>query len=187
MDSAGVTVDAIPLMSGGHHFNEVTFDDVLVSDEDVLGEIGNGWHQVTSELAYERSGPERLLSTLPLIRQLVRSLAASDPDDRVIAEVGDLVARVAALRLMSIGVAQALVGGADASSQAALVKDLGTRFEQSSVDVVADLADYVGDEPTNAALGTMLRQARLHAPLFTLRGGTNEVLRGVVAKKMGMR
>ena len=50
-------------MNGEHHFNEVTFDDVFVADGDVLGEIGNGWHQVTAELGFERSGPERILST----------------------------------------------------------------------------------------------------------------------------
>jgi hypothetical protein len=49
---------------------------------------------------------------------------------------------------------------------------------------VADLLDYVEDpEPLRA----LLAAARVHSPLFTLRGGTNEVLRGVVAKHMGAR
>ena len=80
--------------------------------------------------------------------------------------------------------ARTLAGGRDAANRAALVKDLGTRFEQDSVELVADLLDYVEDaEPLRA----LLSAARVHSPLFTLRGGTNEVLRGVVARDMGAR
>ena len=62
----------IPLLTGAHHFNEVVFDRVFVPDEMVLGEVGAGWKQVTSELAFERSGPERFLSTFPLLAALRR-------------------------------------------------------------------------------------------------------------------
>lgn len=186
-DTPGVTVNPVPLMSGAHHFNEVTFVDAFVPQANVLGHIGEGWHQVTAELSFERSGPERFLSTAPLILQLIRALGARDIDERTAAEVGDLVARLGALRLMSVSVARALVDGADASSQAALVKDLGTQFEQESINIVTDLVDYANTDALVAGrVHTLLDEARLHAPLFTLRGGTNEVLRGVVAKKMGL-
>jgi alkylation response protein AidB-like acyl-CoA dehydrogenase len=185
-DSPGVCISPIVLMSGEHHFNEVQFDDVIVPDSDVLGEIGNGWHQVTAELSFERSGPERILTTAPLIMALVRALGQQDDvDDRTAADVGDLIARLASLRQLSVSVARALSAGQDAANQAALVKDLGTRFEQESVELVADLSAYVyADSP---ALRRLLDHARLHSPLFTLRGGTNEVLRGVVARGMGLR
>jgi alkylation response protein AidB-like acyl-CoA dehydrogenase len=185
-DSPGVSISPIVLMSGEHHFNEVQFDDVVVPDSDVLGEIGNGWHQVTAELSFERSGPERILTTAPLIMALVRALGQQDDvDDRTAADVGDLIARLASLRQLSVSVARALSAGQDAANQAALVKDLGTRFEQESVELVADLSAYVdADSP---ALRRLLDHARLHSPLFTLRGGTNEVLRGVVARGMGLR
>lgn len=187
-DAAEVTVNPVPLMSGAHHFNEVTFADAFVPDADVLGRIGEGWHQVTAELSFERSGPERFLSSAPLILQLIRALSTGHIEERTAAEVGDLVARLSALRLMSVSVARALVSGADASSQAALVKDLGTQFEQESIDVVSDLVDYADSDAIVAGrVHTLLDEGRLHAPLFTLRGGTNEVLRGVVAKRMGLR
>ncbi len=186
-DAPGVTIGAIPLMSGAHHFNEVAFTDVFIPDRDVLGRIGDGWRQVTAELSFERSGPERFLSTAPLLLGTIGALAGGPVDERTTAEVGDLVARLASLRLMSVSVAAALVNGADASSEAALVKDLGTRFEQESVSAAADLVNYVDDPETLDPLRGLLDNARLHAPLFTLRGGTNEVLRGVVAKRMGLR
>jgi alkylation response protein AidB-like acyl-CoA dehydrogenase len=188
-DAPGVSITPIVLMSGEHHFNEVQFDDVFIPDADVLGQIGDGWHQVTSELSFERSGPERILTTAPLIMALAQALGEQDDvDDRTAAELGDLMARLASLRQLSVSVARALTAGHDAANQAALVKDLGTRFEQESVELVAGLAD--GVDPNSAgmpALRALLRHARLHSPLFTLRGGTNEVLRGVVARGMGLR
>jgi alkylation response protein AidB-like acyl-CoA dehydrogenase len=184
-DADGVRIDPIVLMSGEHHFNEVSFDEVFVPDADVLGEIGDGWHQVTSELSFERSGPERLLSTAPLITAAIRALGAGpSPDDRTAADIGDLLARLISLRQLSVSVARTLADGKDAANRAALVKDLGTRFEQESVGVVADLLDQA---PPNPQLSAMLATGWLHKPMFTLRGGTNEVLRGVVARGMGLR
>jgi len=180
LDAAGVTIDPIILMDGEHHFNEVHFVDVALSDADVLGDVGDGWHQVTAELGFERSGPERILSTATMLFDIMRSLARQgDTDDRTSAEIGDLMGRMISLRQMSVSVARALTDGKDAAARAAMVKDLGTRFEQESVDAAADLIDGVEDA---SRLHAMLATARVHSPLFTLRGGTNEVLRGVVAK-----
>lgn len=187
-ETPGVEIRPILLMSGEHHFNEVAFDDAFVSDANVLGQIGAGWRQVTAELSFERSGPERILTTLPLLTQLVRGLAGSTVDDAVAAAVGDLIARLVSLRQLSISVAQALANGQSASNQAALVKDLGTQFEQQSVELAGELLSYISvGAPEREAVVRMLTAARLHAPLFTLRGGTNEVLRGVVARGMGLR
>ena len=56
------------------------------------------------------------------------------------------------------------------------------------MELVADLIDGVDPRsPHTERLRGLLATARLHSPLFTLRGGTNEVLRGVVAKGMGAR
>lgn len=180
-DAPGLTITPIALMSGEHHFNEIVLDEVFVPDSDVLGSIGNGWHQVTAELSFERSGPERILTTLPLILAAVRAVASADGHA---AAVGDLLARLISLRQLSVSVARTLAEGDSAVSRAALVKDLGTRFEQESVNIVATLLDGVAVDP---ALRDMLTAAFLHRPLFTLRGGTNEVLRGVVARGMGLR
>ena len=76
----GITINPIRILDGGHHFNEVVFEDVVVPGDMLLGEEGNGWHQVTAELAFERSGPERFLSTYPLVAEFGRRVADSgDP------------------------------------------------------------------------------------------------------------
>jgi alkylation response protein AidB-like acyl-CoA dehydrogenase len=181
----GVRIEPIVSMSGAHHFNEVIFEQVFVPDVDVLGEVGNGWHQVTSELSFERSGPERILSTGPLLFAAIRTLGSGPaPDDRTAAAVGELLARLISLRQLSLSVARTLTEGGDAANQAALVKDLGTRFEAESVELIDDLLELV---PPNPEVESMLKTAWLHKPMFTLRGGTNEVLRGVIARGMGLR
>jgi acyl-CoA dehydrogenase len=183
LDAPGVTISPIVTLDGHHHFNEVTFEDVALGDGDVLGEVGEGWHQVTAELGFERSGPERILSTAILIFGVLRALGPQ-VDDRTAAAVGDLMGRAMSLRQLSVAVARDLAAGRDAATRAALVKDLGTRFEQESVELCADLLETV-DDPGD--LPAVLATARQHAPMFTLRGGTNEVLRGVIARGLGVR
>ncbi len=61
LTSPGITINPIPFLDGSHHFNEIVLDEVFVPDDMVLGDVGMGWQQVTSELSYERSGPDRFL------------------------------------------------------------------------------------------------------------------------------
>jgi acyl-CoA dehydrogenase len=186
LHAPGVTIRPIPLLTGAHHFNEVVFDRVFIPDAMVLGEIGQGWRQVTSELAFERSGPERYLSTYPLLAALLGELrAVGDAAPR--REVGALVTRLWTLRRMSLAVAGALESGHAPELAAALVKDLGTRFENEVVDAARLLVAIPPDPSAETGFARLLADAVLHAPGFTLRGGTNEVLRGIVARGLGLR
>lgn len=177
LNSPGVEVRPIISMSGAHHFNEVHLEDVFVPDGLVLGTVGDGWHQVTSELSYERSGPERFLSTYPLLAHLVT-------DENPHSDIGRYVARVAALHQMSSAIAGALEAHQDVSTPAAVVKVLGTILEGD----IADVADRIaGDDRTDALRRQVVDRAVLQRPGFTLRGGTTEILRGVIARELGMR
>ncbi|MGH3613906.1 MAG: acyl-CoA dehydrogenase family protein [Pseudonocardia sp.] len=186
LDSPGVTIRPIPLLTGAHHFNEVVFDAVFVPDAMVLGEIGAGWPQVTSELAFERSGPERFLSTFPLLTALVGELAGRC-DPGVERDLGALVSRLWTLRRMSLAVAGSLACGEAPELAGAVVKDLGTRFENEIIDTARRLVAIPPDSDAEHGYARLLADAVLHAPGFTLRGGTNEVLRGIVARGMGLR
>ncbi|MDQ2710032.1 MAG: acyl-CoA dehydrogenase family protein [Actinomycetota bacterium] len=190
LDSPGVDVRPVHLLTGAHHFNEVVLDQVFVPDEMVLGELGAGWHQVTSELAFERSGPERFLSTFPLLTALIGELsgAADSLGAAGLRELGSLVSRVWTLRRLSLGIAASLSSGLPADVPAALVKDLGTRYENEVIDaarLLVSIPPDPGAEP--ASFARLLAESVLHAPGFTLRGGTNEILRGVVARGLGLR
>jgi alkylation response protein AidB-like acyl-CoA dehydrogenase len=186
LSAPGITVEPIRLVTGEHVFNKVRLGDVFVPDELVLGEIGAGWEQVTSELAHERSGAERFLSTFPLLVELVRVLD-EDPDERERIAVGTLVSRLWTLREMSLSVAVALETGAAPEVEAALVKELGNRFEREVAETARLL---VPSEPSFGAsdpFGARLAEAISHAPAFTLRGGTSEILRSIVARGLGVR
>ncbi|MCW2577979.1 MAG: putative acyl-CoA dehydrogenase [Modestobacter sp.] len=182
----GITVNPIRILDGGHHFNEVVFDDVVVPGDMLLGEEGNGWHQVTAELAFERSGPERFLSTYPLVAEFARR-AAESGDPAQLATLGRLSARLLALRQMSLRIAGALDRGELPDIPAALVKDVGTTFEADVIDEVRRAVDVPASLDSPDPLGRALAEAQLHAPGYTLRGGTNEILRGIVARGLGLR
>jgi alkylation response protein AidB-like acyl-CoA dehydrogenase len=182
----GITINPIRILDGGHHFNEVVFDDVVVPGDMLLGTEGAGWHQVTAELAFERSGPERFLSTWPLLAELGRR-AAETGDPGQLAALGRLSARALALRQLSLRIAAALDRGELPDIPAALVKDVGTTFEQDVVDEVRRVVDVVASLDSPDPLGRALAEAQLHAPGYTLRGGTNEILRGIVARGLGLR
>jgi alkylation response protein AidB-like acyl-CoA dehydrogenase len=182
----GITVNPIRILDGGHHFNEVVFDDVVVPGDMLLGEEGNGWHQVTAELAFERSGPERFLSTYPLVAEFARR-AADSGDPAQLATLGRLSARLLALRQLSLRIAGALDRGELPDIPAALVKDVGTTFEADVIDEVRRAVDVVASLDSPDPLGRALAEAQLHAPGYTLRGGTNEILRGIVARGLGLR
>jgi acyl-CoA dehydrogenase len=184
LDAPGVQIRPIPLLTGAHHFNEVVFDRVFVPDGMVLGEIGAGWKQVTSELAFERSGPERFLSTFPLLVAMVEELTGVTGVER---ELGGLVARLWTLRRMSLAVAGSLESGEAPELAAAVVKELGTRYENEVIDVARLLVAIPPDPGAESGFARLLADAVLHAPGFTLRGGTNEVLRGIVARGLGLR
>jgi alkylation response protein AidB-like acyl-CoA dehydrogenase len=182
----GVTVRPIRNLAGEHHFNEVVFEDVLLFNEAILGQEGEGWKQVTGELAYERSGPERFLSSFTLLVELVRALSPS-PDERAKIAIGRLAAQLITLRRMSRSVAGMLQAGADPALEAAIVKDLGALVEQEIPEVARDL--LADGPPTDASreVAEVLAYTTLHAPSFSLRGGTREILRGIIARGLGLR
>jgi hypothetical protein len=84
-------------------------------------------------------------------------------------------------------VAGALTEGASVDLPAALVKDLGTQFEREVIDEVVAGTRIEPDPGSANDLARLSAEALLHAPGFTLRGGTTEVLRGVIARGMGLR
>jgi alkylation response protein AidB-like acyl-CoA dehydrogenase len=176
----GVTIRPIRLLTGEEHFNEVVLEDVFVPSEMLVGEEGSGWRQVTSELAFERSGPERILSTFRLLIETIRERALSKGELSEVM-IGELVARLMALRALSMAVAEKLDSGESPEVEAALIKDLGTTFERDVIEVARTLVDpgTASDE-----FGRLYRQALAHSPGFTLRGGTTEILRGIVARSL---
>jgi len=186
LPSPGITIRPITDFVGEREFNEVQFDDAILDEDALIGCEGDGWKQVGAELALERSGPERIFSSAPLLMELMReATTASDSSKSDL--VAKLVAQLWILRKMSASVARRAMLGENPALEAALVKDLGTTFEQSIpmeshalVDPNSELLDEGEFERTLAYLLPFSRT-------YSIRGGTREILRGVIAKGLDVR
>lgn len=186
MDTPGIAVNPIAAMPGMSDFNEVLFEDVLIPAENVLGEVDGAWKQATAELAYERSGPERFLETYYVLVALADQLKDNDP--RGAEGLGRLVAQLHTLRRMSVSVAGMLHEGKEPVLEASIVKDVGTLWEQQLPAKARTLAAFAEPNPGNEHdFDDLIEFASLTAPKLTIQGGTTEILRGIIARGLGMR
>lgn len=182
----GITIRPIKDLAGNAHFNEVVFQDAFVPDDMMVGTEGGGWRQVTAELAFERSGPERYLSSFLLMVEMIRELEKRGGAEGA-REIGRLVAHLVTLRQMSLSVAGMLEKGENPALEASVVKDLGAIFEQ---DMPVRAHELLGIEPKvgeGSDYEQVLGYLTQTVPSFSLRGGTREILRGIIARGLGLR
>jgi len=177
----GVTIRPIQNMAGDHYFNEVVFTDCFVADDALIGEEGNGWRQAMGELALERSGPERFLTSSILLREMIR-MAAKNPTPRAAGVIGRLSAHLVTLRRMSFSVASAMQQGMDVGIAGSFVKDLGSVFEQSIPDQARDL--FAMEDIDDEVFEEVFRYVMLASPSFSIYGGTREILRSIIGKSL---
>ena len=186
LDTPGITIRPIHYMNGEHRWNEVTFDDVLIEEGMLVGQECGGWKQLTSELAFERSGPDRILSSFIVVMQMLEVLKGSR-DSKVIQAIGKLTSHLVALRALSRSVAGMLQSGESPVLQASVVKDLGTSFEQSVTEIARELLHIEPIRMQGATLATVLADSIMLAPGYSIRGGAREVLRSIIARGLGVR
>jgi alkylation response protein AidB-like acyl-CoA dehydrogenase len=188
LKAPGITATPIPFIDNTSEFCEVVFDDVFVPDHRMLGTVGQGWAQNTSELAYERGGPDRWLSSYLLVEELLRREAGSEfgeagrPSSELLDLLGEVTANYWVLHNLSLSVARSIDTGGAPAIESSLVKEIGTRFEQDVVNAVLAYIDQAPNTAGESLFEQLLITATLTAPSFTVRGGTNEILRSVAAK-----
>ncbi len=185
----GIDIRQISDLTGEAHFNEVTFDDVIVPEDALVGTEGNGWEQATAELAFERSGPDRFLSSMPLIETLADEIAGAKalPDRIATRGIGQIAAELAVLRRMSVSIAGMLERGEMPNQEAAVIKELGVELEQRVPELVRSLVDAPVGRSVESALSEIQAMVLQVSPTFSLRGGTREIVRGIMARGLGLR
>lgn len=184
--SEGIEIRPIMNVSGGHEFNEVFFKSCFVPDDMMIGKPGEGWTRVTGELAFERAGPDRFMSDIRLLVELVDKVGR-EPNERQAVEIGRLASHFATLRRMSSSIAGLLERGESPETEAALVKDVGTAFEREVPEMVRKLLPIEASLDDDDEYSQAMAHVLLHAPSFTIRGGTPEILRGMIARGLGLR
>ena len=181
-----VSVKGIPDMTGQRHFNETLFDNVILSEDALLGVEGKGWSQVVGELALERSGPERFLSHFTLLESFINEFK-----DILIKSgsklIGKLIAELQTLRRMSFSIASMLQNGESPETQAAFVKELGNKFEKMMVETLREFSNIIPLYEWPSQLQSLFEDATLRIPSNSLRGGTTEIMRGIIARQLGLR
>ena len=187
LKAPGIAIRPIPDLNGDLDFNELFFDNVELPEDALLGNEGEGWTQVNAELAFERSGPERIYSSAVLLDAWVQHVAQQKPSETRQELAGSLTAQLAVLRELSVAVTTRLAAGERPLVEASLVKDLGTTFEQSVPVLIGDDLASHPDESVDPDLWQALMTLTHIAPAFSLRGGTREILRGIIARGLGLR
>ena len=182
LSAPGLTVHPITLLDGSADFNEVVFDNVAVGHDAVLGDLGRGWSQTTAELALERGGPDRFMSIYPVVEAFLREAEPAELGEQARRFLGRATASFWVMRNMALSIARAVDRGESSVHQAALLKEMATRFEQDVITALLDVIDIqpVCDSPS--VFERILCEAILTRPVFTIRGGTSEILRSVAAK-----
>ena len=178
----GLAVHPITMLDGSADFNEVVFDDVVVGPDAVLGDLGHGWSQTTAELALERGGPDRFMSVYPVVEAFLREAEPAGTGEQARRFLGRATATFWVLRNMALSVARAVDRGESSVHQAALLKEMGTRFEQDVITALLDVIDIQPACDSPSVFERILCEAILTRPVFTIRGGTSEILRSVAAK-----
>lgn len=180
----GVQVRPIRTMDGEEEFCEVVLDEVFVPDDRLLGQEGDGWRQAAAELSFERYGPERWLSVWGCLTGFLSKVAVGETvlGGSVAAEFGRLAAKYRAVRQVSMEVAHSIDLGSTPTAEAAIAKDLATSLEQDTVETIRRLCGIELEWSATSAFESFLGRAILTSPTFTIRGGTTEILRSIVAK-----
>ena len=181
-----VSVKGIPDMTGQRHFNETLFDNVILSEDALLGVEGKGWSQVVGELALERSGPERFLSHFTLLESFINEFKniLIKSGSKLI---GKLIAELQTLRRMSFSIASMLQNGESPETQAAFVKELGNKFEKTMVETLREFSSIIPLYEWPSQLQNLFEDATLRIPSNSLRGGTTEIMKGIIARQLGLR
>lgn len=186
LKTPGVDIRPVINLLGEHHFNEIFLTDVFVPDDRLLGREGNGWNQVTSELSFERSAPDRFLVLFQMLQQMIR-VAGPNPDRSTAVALGKLISQLGTLRSMSVSIAGMLQEGVNPNNKSAVVKDLGTRYEQDIPVIARQLFPAEPELEAADVYASMIARSTMNAPRFSIQGGTREILRGIIARGLGLR
>ncbi|MEX2205816.1 MAG: acyl-CoA dehydrogenase family protein [Myxococcota bacterium] len=189
MRAPGITVRPIKDMVGESHFGELFFDEVRVPRTALIGKLDAGFYQIMQQLDFERSGIERLVSNAPLWREakaLARERGLTRRDPVLREKIAELEIASRAGRGLIYRVAELLSTGRVPNHEAAVAKTFCTSLEQRITDLVSQILGADGaldaSDPRAPFAGRAARTF-LYAPAYTIQGGTNNILRNIIATR----
>jgi alkylation response protein AidB-like acyl-CoA dehydrogenase len=182
MDTQGITVRPIEMLNGELEFAEVFFDDVVVPADRMLGELNGGWAVAMSILPYERSSCfwQRIAY---LYARLQRLVDVAPEDDRAAEVVGNAYLELFALRARSRATQHRLAETGTIGAETSIDKVLVATAEQTVYDAVRRLLPGM-IEMDDGVAGEVWRSEYLYSRAATIYGGTLEVQRNIIARRL---
>jgi alkylation response protein AidB-like acyl-CoA dehydrogenase len=182
MDTPGIRVSPLEMINGVREFAEVFFDDVVVPGDRMLGALDGGWAVAMSILPYERSSCfwQRIAY---LYRRLQRLVEIAPDDERTAEVVGDAYVALHELRARSRITQHRLAEGATLGAETSIDKVLVATAEQRTYDAVRRVLPGTVEMDDSAA-GSEWRDEYLYSRAATIYGGTVEVQRNIIARRL---
>jgi alkylation response protein AidB-like acyl-CoA dehydrogenase len=188
LDSPGITIRPLYDMTGGHHFNEVFFDQVRVPVDRRVGDENRGWYILAEHLDFERSGIERLIDLDYIFNELLNAARERAKSGSLSREVRSQLAELALEhevgRLMCYRVAWMQSNGLVPNAEASSAKIFGTEWSQRMMSLAMKVLGMSGGASSESErLSNMVRYGYLNAVSRTIAGGTSEVQRNIIATR----
>lgn len=191
MTTPGITVRPIATMAGPHEFNEVTFDEVVVPRDGLLGEKDRGWELVTAGLTFERVGIARYARAARVLEHLVdyANESGRSRDPLVRARLADLRARCEVARLLAYRAVSMQARGLAPAVEASIARIHATQLEQEVSHAGMELLGPAGLLRAGDAAAPLAGEVQRHFVRnipTTVAAGTLEIQKNIVARR-GLR
>ena len=191
MKSPGIECRRIHQISGTSNFNEVFFTDVRVPDSQRLGAVGDGWRVSLTTLMNERLAigerpPPGYEEAMALAKQIELENGPAIEDGGVRDKIADWYVNARGVTLARYRSMTALSRGQDPGPENSIGKALTGKMRQDIAAFGMDLMDQSGviSDPELATMRGMFQDALLAAPSGRIAGGTDEILRNIIAERV---
>ncbi len=195
MRDPGVEVRPIKQMSGGAEFNEVFFTDVRVNDSHRLGAVGDGWKVALTTLMHERVAVGGKPATAPGVQDMIELARSIDTESgnaleesRVRQKIADVYIQDRGIALTRMRTISALSSGRTPGPESSISKVVVAKMMQDMGSFAADLAEGAGliqgKDVVDLPHLTKLQQTYVAAAGLRIAGGTDEILRNIIAERV---
>jgi alkylation response protein AidB-like acyl-CoA dehydrogenase len=191
MATPGIEVRRIKQISGTSNFCEVFLSDVRIPDANRLGAVGDGWKVAMTMLANERftvaqaEGPD-IEDILRLAQQVLLDGAPAIRDSAVREKLANWYCQAQGLKYTRLRMQTALSRGKTPGPEASIGKLVSATKLQEIAAFGIDLLGQAGAvmDPQLAPYNAWFQHALLYAPGKRIAGGTDEVLRNIIAERV---
>jgi acyl-CoA dehydrogenase len=192
MRSPGVEIRPIKQINGASGFNEVFFTNVRVPDSQRLGAVGDGWRVALTTLMNERvaigggSSGGRFKDLLRVAKSATRNGRPALEDSAVRQKIADFYIKSKGIQYTGWRTTSALSQGKTPGPEGSIGKAVGAPLAQQMASFAVELQGAFGavlDEKVSLQEG-LWQESYLGTPGIRIAGGTDEVLRNIIAERV---